>query len=432
MGIEVRAPPQFRVLGPLEAWRDGEAIRLGGARQRALLGMLLLRANVLVRTEEVIEELLGAEVSPTTANAVHAAVSRLRRALGADSGLLVTRPGGYVLALDLEQLDCARFERLAADGRERLAAGDPTRAASLLREALGLWRGPPLADLAPFGVAAAEVRRLQELRLVALGERIDADLELGRAPELVAELQLLVAEHPLRERLREQLMLALYRAGRQAEALAVYRETSGRLRSELGLEPSAALRRLERMVLDQDPALGAERPARPADPIGRDGGPDPVVCPFKGLAAFDGADAEYFCGRDRVVSDLVARLAESTIVGILGPSGIGKSSLLRAGVLPALRAGALPRSAGWRQIVLRPGEHPLQELARATSWRSCSPSASARMSGRRSWSGSPTRRATPTAACSSCARCAPTCTAGSAPTRASPGCSAPATRWWAR
>ena len=151
-------------------------------------------------------------------------------------------------------------------------------------------------------------------------------------------------------------MLALYRAGRQADALSVYRETSELLREELGLEPGRSLQELERSILEHDPSLDAV-PARPELPGD--------VCPFKGLAFFDRADAEYFCGRERLVSDLLARLVESTLVGILGPSGIGKSSLLRAGVLPALSAGVLPGSAGWRQVLIRPGERPCAELRRA-------------------------------------------------------------------
>jgi DNA-binding SARP family transcriptional activator/WD40 repeat protein len=361
MGTEVRALVQFSVLGPLEAARGGEPIRLGGERQRALLALLLLHANELVSTDRLIEQLFGGDPSSGAANTVHVAVSRLRRALqGGDAGPLVTRPGGYLLTLGPDQLDAAQFERLVAEGRRLLAGGDPAAAAARLREGLGLWRGTPLADLALLEFVAPEVRRLQELRLGALMERIDADLALGRHAELLPELETLVASEPLRERFREQLMIALYRSGRRPEALAVYRETSELLREELGLEPTRALQELERMVLQRDAALGAAPGAAE-----RARHSEPVVCPFKGLACFDTADAEYFCGRDRVVSDLIARAAESTLVGILGPSGIGKSSLLRAGLLPALRAGALPRSAAWRQVLLRPGAHPGQELARA-------------------------------------------------------------------
>ncbi|MGA2925788.1 MAG: BTAD domain-containing putative transcriptional regulator [Solirubrobacteraceae bacterium] len=379
---------RFGVLGPLEASWDGKPVRLGGDRQRALLALLLLHANQLVTMEQLVEQLFGADASDGAANAVHVAISRLRRVLHCgDGAVLQTRPGGYLLALDVAQLDATLFERLLDEGRELFCGGDPAAAAARLREALALWRGSPLADVPPLEIVAPEIRRLAELRVLALIERIDADLALGRDAELIPEIERLVASEPLRERPRAQLMLALYRSGRQAEALDVYRDASAALRDELGLEPGRALQQLERMVLQHDEELDAA-PAGPAAPAGEAGlagsarlagpaglaGPEgpagrerrgPLVCPFKGLASFDSSDAEFFCGRERVVSDLVARLAEWTLVGILGPSGIGKSSLLRAGLLPALRAGALPASGGWRQVLVRPGEHPCDELARA-------------------------------------------------------------------
>jgi len=225
---------------------------------------------------------------------------------------LLSRPGGYVLELDGEQLDAALFERLLKEGRDLLAGGETSSAGTRLREALALWRGPPLADVASLNFAQPEIRRLEELRVLALMERIDADLSLGHDDELVPEIQALVLSHPLGERLRAQLMLALYRSGRQAESLDVYRDASRMLREELGLEPGPALRALERMVLHHDDGLDGRRQApRPGDR-------GAVVCPFKGLASFDVSDAEHFCGRECVVSDLVARLAEWTLVGILG------------------------------------------------------------------------------------------------------------------
>jgi WD40 repeat protein/DNA-binding SARP family transcriptional activator len=353
---------QFRILGPLAAHRDGESLALGGERQRALLALLLVHAGEPISTERLIDELFGRAESGSPANAIHVAVSRLRRALGAGAGgMLRTRRGGYVLELDPVQLDAAIFERLIEEGRGLLARGDAAGASARLREALSLWRGPPLADLAGLDGVQVEVRRLEELRLLAEMERIDAELALGHAAPMVAELERLIAQAPLQERLRAQLMLALYRSGRQAEALATYREACALLREELGLTPSAELRELEQMILHHDAGLEA--------------GPghlalaQAVVCPFKGLAAFESTDAEFFCGRDRVLSELIARLAEWPLVGILGPSGIGKSSLLRAGVLPALRAGALPGSARWRGVLLRPGKHPADELDHALGGR---------------------------------------------------------------
>jgi WD40 repeat protein/DNA-binding SARP family transcriptional activator len=356
-----RTAVQFRILGPLTATFEGEALALGGERQRALLAVLLVHANEMLSTERLIEQLFGDTRAPrsgSAANAVHVAVSRLRRALGDEgSEMLLTRRGGYMLELEDGQLDAAVFERLVDEGRALLAHEDAAAASARLREALELWRGPPLAGLSGVEELHAEIRRLEELRLLAEMERIDAELALGRAAEVVVELERLIAVAPLQERLRGQMMLALYRSGRQADALAAYRAACTLLRDELGLTPSAELRELECMILRHDPGLEVDR---------QDNAPaSPVVCPFKGLAAFESSDAEFFCGRDRVISELVARLAEWPLVGILGPSGIGKSSLLRAGVLPALRAGALPGSAGWRQVLLRPGGHPCEELERA-------------------------------------------------------------------
>ena len=321
--------------------------------------MLLVHANELVRTERLIDQLFRGSRPESAGNAVRVAVSRLRQVLDDDHAtMLLTRQGGYALSIEPEQLDAAVFERLLDEGRALLASGDAAAAHARLNEALGLWRGQPLADVTSVDDVQGEIRRLEELRLLAEMERIDAELALGRAVEAVVELERLTASEPLQERLRAQLMLALYRSGRQADALTAYREACTLLRDELGLSPSPALRELEGMILRHDPGLGLPHEPDPAQP---------VVCPFKGLAAFDSSDTEFFCGRDRAVSELIARLAEWPLVGIIGPSGIGKSSLLRAGVLPALRAGSLPGSANWRQVLLRPGEHPCAELQRTLS-----------------------------------------------------------------
>jgi WD40 repeat protein/DNA-binding SARP family transcriptional activator len=309
-------------------------------------------------TERLVDQLFEGDMSDGTVNALRVAVSRLRRLLddGQDNAVLVTRPGGYLLRARPSDVDVALFERLIDEGRQSLAGSDPRGAAAKLREALELYRGPVLGDLSPLDFVQPEVRRLEELRVTALMDLLDADLALGRDAELIPELERLVAAHPFQERLRAQLMLALYRSGRQADALEVYRQTRDVLREELGLEPSRELQQLEQSILRHDALLDAVTDVTRAPPV--------TVCPFKGLAFFDRADVDYFCGRERLIADLVARLATNTLVGLVGPSGIGKSSVLRAGVLPALQRGVLPGSERWSQFLLRPGAHPCNELAR--------------------------------------------------------------------
>ncbi len=594
----------FCILGPLQAFDDGRALPLGSTQQRALLGLLLLHPNETLSTDRLIDELWGERPPSSAAKAVHARVSRLRKALaGADGAatadLVVTRERGYELKLDLESLDSLRFERLVAEGRGLLAAGRPERAASMLERAMSLWRGAPLADLAYEQFAQPEIVRLEDLRVAALEQLIEAKLALGRHAEVIGQLETLIAEHPYREGLRAQLMLALYRCDRQADALQAYQDARRALIEHLGIEPGERLRELERAVLAQDPALagpagetpelppelgagtllvgrdaeldwlrrhwqraragagrlvlvtgetgmgktrlaaelavdvhrdrgevvyvsggGAPDDARAALDLARDGGaptllvlddvdhggpelraalrelvdglvalpalvlataedpalgPAPgrdallvlgpletdavhavaqlhagagddleipvellaaasggvprrvhqaatewahrqaarrlevaaertasertdlraaedalagdvvelqavrqraaqedsarevIACPFKGLASFDVEDAELFFGRERLVAEMVARLAGAPLMGIVGASGSGKSSALRAGLLAALAAGVLPGSQDWELALLRPGEHPARALERATA-----------------------------------------------------------------
>jgi DNA-binding SARP family transcriptional activator len=243
---------EFRILGPLEVVAEGRALALGGSRQRTLLALLLTRANEVVSADRLIDELWGGRPPKSAANALHYHVSHLRKAL-APSEAILTQDPGYVIRVGANELDLLRFERLVDEARH----GPPDVAGELLREALALWRGPALADLADEAFAQAEILRLEELRLGALELRFDADLALGRDAELVPELEALVVEHPLRERLRAQLMRALYASGRQADALAVYRETRALLVDELGIEPTPALQELEKAILRQDPALAS-------------------------------------------------------------------------------------------------------------------------------------------------------------------------------
>ena len=242
---------EFRILGPLEVVDGDVAVALGGVRQRTLLAILLLNANEVVSADRLIDGLWGERSPASGRSALQVRVSQLRKALGEGGAQLLTRASGYVLSLDSGQLDLQRFERLVGEA----AAAEPRAAAEKLCEALALWRGPPLADLAYESFAQAAIGRLKELRVAAIEKRIDADLALGRDGELVAELEELVAEHPLREHPRAQLMLALYRCGRQADALEVYRRTSSELSAELGLEPGRELKELESAILNQDPSL---------------------------------------------------------------------------------------------------------------------------------------------------------------------------------
>jgi WD40 repeat protein/DNA-binding SARP family transcriptional activator len=589
---------EFRVLGPLEAFSERGKVELGGPKPRAVLGVLLLHANEPVSAERLAIALEGEDAGPSAPKRVQVHVSRLRKALG-DGGILTRGPAGYRLRVRPGELDAERFRRLHEEGRRALTLGQTEHAAAMLHEALALWRGPPLAELDLDPLELTEVARLEEQRLAAVEACVEADLAAGRHAALVGELQQLVADNPARERLAGQLMLALYRCGRQAEALETYREARERL-VQIGVEPGPELRRLQMAILRQDasleappavaelpreldaatspalvgrdaelawlrerweqardgegalvtvtgaPGIGKSRlaaelageahgrgatplyadgagPAKPvlaalgrardatrptllvvddadrarADVLAKLGELTPVlsrlpvlvlacgrdtdalarlgaggsltlapldaegvraiatpyspgsaadevpaewlleasggvpsrvhevasqwsrreaarrvsavagraaagraelrsmeselaggvvelqaagerlalvrddaatvVCPFKGLAPFDVADAEYFFGRERLVAELVARLVGAPLLGVVGPSGSGKSSVVRAGVLPALAGGVLPGSEEWRQVLMRPGEHPLDELIRAAA-----------------------------------------------------------------
>jgi YVTN family beta-propeller protein len=244
---------EFRILGPFEVRENGRPLAIGAGKQPALLALLLLDAGEVVSTERLIDALWGESPPASALNSVHVYVSQLRKVLG--EGCVITRGRGYVLALEPEQLDLGRFERLLREGRELLGNDEAVRASEVLRAALGLWRGPPLADFASELFAQGEIARLEELHVAALEERIEADLALGRHAELVPELEALVRANPLRERPLAQLMLALYRAGRQAEALEAYRQARATFVADLGLEPGRRLQELERAILSQDSGL---------------------------------------------------------------------------------------------------------------------------------------------------------------------------------
>ena len=301
---------EFRVLGPFEVSEGGRPLDVGSGKQRALLALLLLRAGEVVSTDGVVDALWGERPPPSAPNSVHIYVSRLRRALG--NGRLETRGHGYLLRLGSQELDLGRFEPLLVEGREALAGGDATRAAETLRAALSLWRGPPLSDFASEPFAQTEIARLEELHLAALEARIEADLALGRHAELIPELEALVREHPLRERFRAQLMLSLYRSGRQAEALETYQQARRTLREELGLEPGRALQALERAILRQDAEL---------DP------PERSVGPWIHRALRISADGHGYPPRRRIilVGALTGVIAAAVAIPLFALGGGGSS-----------------------------------------------------------------------------------------------------------
>lgn len=309
---------------------------------------MLLNLNEVVSTDRLIDAHWGAEPPKTAAKSLQVLISQLRRLLeperkpGASGNVLVTRLPGYVLHLDPDQLDLDRFRRLAEEGRAALGAGDPEGAAAKLGDALALWRGDPLADLTHASFAQREISRLEEMRLAALEARIEADLERGCHAEVIGELEHLVAREPLRERPRGQLMLALYRAGRQADALEVYREGRRALIEELGMEPGKSLQDLHASLLDQDASL--EAPVRSHGPGAEEAGQRAVP-----ETRWPHLAADEFVGRDAELRELEAALegalsGRGSVFLIGGEPGIGKSRL--AAEL-AERARALEATVLW-------------------------------------------------------------------------------------
>ena len=313
----------FRILGPLEALDEGRDVAPAGSKRRALLALLLLHANETLSIERLIDELWGEHPPATAARTVQAHVSRLRKALGAGAGngadgVIVTRERGYELTLDPDRLDALRFERLVAEGRRELAAGDPERAAAAFEAALSLWRGAPLAGLGQEPFVRREAARLEDLRLAALEDLGEAKLALGRHSELVGQLEALIGDNPYRERLRAQLMLALYRCERQADALQAYQDARTTLVEELGIEPAERLRELERGILAQDPALAAP----PAPTSGSDDAGDLptgvvtfLLTDIEGSSGLWEADAGAMAAALELHDGLIARTVTGTAGG---------------------------------------------------------------------------------------------------------------------
>jgi class 3 adenylate cyclase/DNA-binding SARP family transcriptional activator/tetratricopeptide (TPR) repeat protein len=296
---------EFGILGPLAIWQNGREVELGAAKQRMLLAVLLLHADEAMSTERLADALWGENLPDRPKKGIQVRVAEIRKALGAD--VIETHPLGYIVRLGEHTLDLRRFEQLLAEGQRLLDEGAPHEARRTLCEALALWRGEPLADFRYDAFAENETGRLSELRLIALEHRLEADLAVGRSAECVPELEALVRQHPLREGLRRLLMLALYRSGRQADALAVMHDTRTTLREELGLEPSPALQQLEKLILLQDPSLDEGIvPAPPVEPPA----PAPSEPPAASETPLPAARAQR-----KVVTVLFADVTDSTLLG---------------------------------------------------------------------------------------------------------------------
>jgi basic membrane lipoprotein Med (substrate-binding protein (PBP1-ABC) superfamily)/DNA-binding SARP family transcriptional activator/class 3 adenylate cyclase len=361
---------RFCVLGPLEVFGpprgsgpgapDGRLVELGPPKQRAVLAILLMRLGEIVPNERLIELVWGEHPPRTAGHSIQIYTSELRKTLEPVAGrrVIITRPPGYLLEADADSIDARQFERLVAEGARSLGAGDPARAAATLGTALRLWRGQPLADFAYEEFAQAEIRRLQELRLNAIENLSQAQLAVEAAPEVLPMLETAIREDPLRERLREVQMLALYRSGRHPDALRAYQDFRQLLADELGLDPSPALQRLQERILLHDPSLRPE--------TGQLEPRTTVRNPYKGLRPFSEEDAEDFFGRGALVHQLLESLAKGVpLLAAVGPSGSGKSSAVAAGLIPALRSGAIDGSEDWVVAHMQPGINPFGELAAA-------------------------------------------------------------------
>ncbi len=351
---------EYRILGPIEVLDSGRSLEIGSRQQRALLAILLVNANRVVPTERILDD-LWREQPHGKERTLWVYVSRLRaildpdRKAGGKSDVLVTRDHGYVLNADCSHIDARRFEDLADSGREVLH-DDPDAAGRLLRDALDLWRGSALEEFAYDDFARVDADRLEDRRLAALEDRIDADVRAGRHREVIGELDQLAVEHPERERFAAQHMIALYRAGRQTDALRAFDRHRQRIGEQFGLEPGPDLRRIQDQILRHDTRLipGSTR----------SGVVDDAANPFVGLRAFGSDDADRFFGRERLVADVVRRVETGGgLVALVGSSGSGKSSVLHAGLVAAL--GATDVADDWLIVRMVPGGNPFRELESA-------------------------------------------------------------------
>ena len=351
---------EFRALGPISVTRNDEVVDLGSPRQKAVLALLLVHHGEVLSSDRMLEELWGDE-SDGKLNALRVYVSRLRSALDPDRergerSVLETVGSGYRLNVDPGEFDVETFERRAAEGRSLLSS-DPAAAAVELRAALDLWRGAAFEDYADDEFAHFESLRLGDARIDAIEDRIGADLACGLDGEVVSELELLRQQHPLRERLVEYQALALYRSGRAAEALRAIGRFRRHVGDELGIDPSPRLLRLEEHVLLHDEKIQSRRPAPEL------GSKRPATNPFKGLRSFGTDDASTFFGRDALTAEILRNLGRGQrLIALVGASGSGKSSVVRAGLIPALAKGVIEGSDRWLVASMLPGAHPFAEL----------------------------------------------------------------------
>jgi len=347
-------------------------VAVPGAKERAVLGRLLVCPGRAVPVDVLVEDVWSGRPPPTARRSLQAHVVRLRTSLeperptGSPGQFVVRRGDAYALAVNPEWVDTGAAAVAASAGRAARAAGDLVTAGRKFDAALAYWRGEPFEDWRTAGWAEGERRRLADVQASILEARIDVDLDLGRHREVVPELELRIAADPLREGWWTRLMLALYRSDRQADALAAGRRARACLAEELGVDPGPALVRMKQAVLQQSDDLllpvagsvksqsaGPPRPARPAA----------TACPYRGLAAYEPADADLFHGRSAAVRALTARLRSTRLVVVSGPSGVGKSSVVGAGLVPELLRGAVPDSAGAEVVVVKPGPQPVDQLA---------------------------------------------------------------------
>ena len=382
---------RLRVLGPLEV--DGAAAELG-PRDRVVVSALALRPGERVDAEVLAEALWGEEPPASAAKVVQGCVSRLRKALGVDA--IETVDGGYRVRSDELDIDRQQFEDQVERARGYLATRTPQRAIPLLTEALGLWRGPAFGELEDWMPGRLEAVRLGQLRLAAEEDLLQARLDAGDHAGVATDGTVLTGQQPFRERRWALLALAQYRSGRQADALSSIRAARRALGQELGLDPGSELVGLESRILAQDPGLATDHEARMAD----------VSCPWKGLASYGERDGDTFFGRDADIAACLARLGESALLVVTGPSGSGKSSLVLAGLVPALRAGGAevevfsPGADGALAMAAAPADEPATRCWSSTSSRRLSPWPTRRTPGR-GWVSWPATRRSARRSCSS-------------------------------